>query len=72
MSEQVKCAKHEQLGVFLQGRGFSPTLVPEGELLIVRLPAAEQERLLADESLRKNLAAQARALGFARIALELL
>ena len=46
-------------------------LQEEGDLLVIRLPAAAQGRLLADETLRKDLAVQARALGFSRIALEI-
>lgn len=47
-------------------------LLEEGDLLIVRLPADQQGKLLADKALRKDLVAQARSLGFSRIALDIL
>ena len=68
----LRVSKHERLEVFLQERGFSPTFVLEGDLLILRLAADQQGKLLADEALRKDLVAQAQTLGFTRIVLELL
>ncbi len=62
----------ELLAGSLAEHGF-PSVVfePEGDLLIVRLSAAEQDRLLSNESLRSDLVRRARALGFSRLALEL-
>lgn len=71
MGEQVRGVEQGQLETFLRERGFSPLLFPEGDLLIVRLPATEQGRLLADEVLRRDLMPQAKALGFSHIALEI-
>ncbi len=43
----------------------------KGDLLVVKLDPAGRSRLLADSDLRSRLVAQARSLGFSRLALEL-
>ncbi|MBI3614971.1 MAG: hypothetical protein HY211_00465 [Candidatus Omnitrophica bacterium] len=56
----------------LNEAGLSDTaLDPQGDILVVKLPAAGRARLLADPALRRDLVHQARILGFSRLTLEL-
>ena len=68
----LSVSKHGQMEDFLKRRGLPASLWEQGDLLILSLPAADQERLLSDDSLRTGLVRQARSLGFSRIALELI
>lgn len=43
----------------------------ERDVLIIRLTSAEQDRLLADDRLRRDVVREACSLGFSRVALEL-
>lgn len=57
---------------YVTEQGFSSAVFQlKGDLLIIRLSAAEQDRLLADEVLREDLVAQVRGFGFSRIALDI-
>ncbi|MBI1953681.1 MAG: hypothetical protein HYS41_06135 [Candidatus Omnitrophica bacterium] len=44
---------------------------PRGDLLILRLGQASRRRIFSEPVLRKELVAQAQALGFSRLCLEL-
>ncbi len=60
------------LSRWLELEGFSGTDVRVQEkLLVIRLAGQQGSRLLADQSLRERLTAQAMVFGFDRVSLEL-
>ena len=62
----------DNLGRWLAQRGFPDAfLEPSGEILILHLSAQNRSRLFAEAELRRQIVAQARAIGFSRVALEL-
>ncbi len=62
----------EPLGNWLAQVGLSEaTLEPQGEILVVKLPPGDRNRLLSDSALRQDLIQWSRRLGFSRITLEL-
>ncbi len=60
------------LAQWLAAQGLAGAdLEAKGDLLIVRLPPDLRGRLLGDEALRREAISQGKALGFARVALDL-